>query len=273
MKQHFYQDSGLFLLILLSFSIELIYFIVNKKKTLYNGKDTKSNIGILAIYLITKPLSTILKYILFAFIGTFSFFKIEVNWWTCILTFFVADFLYYCEHVMYHKIPFLWTIHHTHHSSPWYNFSTAFRIHLLENFIRPIFYIPFLLLGFSAEWMIVSINLIFFYQFFLHTRLVNKLGWFEGKIFSTPSSHRVHHGSNKEYIDKNYGGVFVFFDRIFNTYEPEVAKVKFGVTTGFYGFSPFKILFKPLKDYFKGQLHREKKNIEIKNRREDLFQK
>jgi len=158
----------------------------------------------------------------------------------------------------------MWTMHHTHHSSPWMNLTTAVRLNWLGSFVSPIFFVPFVLIGFSAEILILSLAIGLFYQFFLHTEAVGKLGFLEGWLLNTPSAHRVHHGSNKQYIDKNYGGMLIMFDRIFGTYEPEVEKVKYGVTSGNVGHNPFVINFLPLLQYFRGEWKREKKIIEEK---------
>ena len=95
-------------------------------------------------------------------------------------------------------------------------------------------------------------------QFFLHTEVIGKLGWFEGKFLNTPSANRVHHGSNPEYIDKNYAGVLIIWDKLFGTYEPEIEKIRFGVTTGFISHNPFVIQFLPLLRYMQGNFKREK---------------
>ena len=96
------------------------------------------------------------------------------------------------------------------------------------------------------------------HQFFLHTETVPRLGWLEGKLLNTPSAHRVHHGSNSAYIDKNYGGAFIIWDRLFGTYQDEIEPVKYGVTTGFVGHNPFTIQLGPLWKYLSGTWKREK---------------
>lgn len=96
------------------------------------------------------------------------------------------------------------------------------------------------------------------FQFFLHTESVGKLGRLEGKLFNTPSAHRVHHGSNPEYIDKNYAAVFIVWDRLFGTYQPEHAPVRYGVTSGFMGHNPIKAQFSPLVRFLRGSLRTER---------------
>ena len=97
-----------------------------------------------------------------------------------------------------------------------------------------------------------------FYQFFLHTEAVGPLGWFEGKFLNTPSAHRVHHGSNSLYIDRNYAGALILWDRLFGTYQAEVEPVRYGVTTGFVGHNPLVIQLAPLWKLLRGDWKREK---------------
>ena len=166
--------------------------------------------------------------------------------WAFLLTFVVADLAYYRYHRFSHEIPILWTMHHTHHSGMWMNLTAAVRLNWVANFVAPLFFAPLVLVGFSGEWLTASLALGLFCQFFLHTEAVGRLGWFEGKLLNTPSAHRVDHGSNRQYIDKNYAGAFIVWDRLFGTYEPEVEKVRCGVTSGFVGYNPFRIQLGPL---------------------------
>ena len=115
-----------------------------------------------------------------------------------------------------------------------------------------------IILGFSPDWVPASLTLGLFYQFFLHTQAVPRLGWFEGKLLNTPASHRVNHGTNAQYIDKNYAGSLIIWDRMFGTYEPEIEKVTYGVTNGFVGHNRFIIQLAPLWKYLWGEWKREK---------------
>ena len=138
------------------------------------------------------------------------------------------------------------------------NLTTAVRLNWVANFFAPAFFLPLVLIGFSAEWVAISLALGLFYQLFLHTEAIPRLGWFEGKFFNTPAAHRVHHGSNSIYIDKNYGGALIVWDRIFRTYQPETEKVNYGVTTGSVGYNPFVIQLAPLFNFLRGRLKRER---------------
>ncbi len=230
-----------------------------KKKGVYNTKESLSNLGILIGNNLLKPLSLAWKLLVFNALLSYQILDIPTNVLTVLLTFIVTEFAYYWYHRLSHEIPVLWTLHHTHHSSPWMNFTTALRLNWLGNFVSPLFFLPFILIGFSPEIFVGSLAVGLFYQFFLHTEAIGRLGFFEGWLLNTPSAHRVHHGSNEKYIDKNFGGMLIIFDRLFGTYEPEVEQVKYGVTTGFIGHNPIKVNFLPLVDYLRGNFNREKK--------------
>ena len=142
------------------------------------------------------------------------------HWWTWVLLFFADDLAYYWFHRLHHEVRVLWASHVVHHSSVFYNFSTALRQSWTPMTSLP-FWLPLALLG-IPPWMIFlqqSISLL--YQFFLHTERVSVLPRPIEWIFNTPSHHRVHHGSNAEYLDRNYGGILIVWDRLFGSFEPE----------------------------------------------------
>lgn len=155
-----------------------------------------------------------------------------------IFSFVLYDFLYYWYHRFSHQINFLWASHVVHHQSEEYNLTTALR-QTSSSVMVWIFYIPSFLIGIPAEVFFVSGALNLVYQFWVHTQLVGKLGWFE-QLFVTPSHHRVHHGQNQLYIDKNHGGVFILWDRLFGTFQQELEseKVIYGVRRPVGSFNP-----------------------------------
>lgn len=162
------------------------------------------------------------------------------DWWTWVILFFADDFLYYCYHRSHHEVRILWASHVVHHSSERYNFSTALRQPWTPFTALP-FWVPLAMIG-MPPWMIMlqlSINLA--YQFFLHTERIDKLPrWFEW-VFNTPSHHRVHHGSQQSYLDRNYGGILIVWDRLFRTFEPERERVVYGLTKNLGTFRPVKV--------------------------------
>jgi sterol desaturase/sphingolipid hydroxylase (fatty acid hydroxylase superfamily) len=159
---------------------------------------------------------------------------------TWIVLFVADDFAYYWYHRTHHTIRVFWASHVVHHSSQHYNLSTALR-QPWTPFSSMLFWLPLAFLGF-APWMIVlqqSINLL--YQFFLHTECIGKLWRPIEFVLNTPSHHRVHHGSNNEYLDKNYGGILILWDRLFGTFEPEGERVVYGLTKNIDTFNPVRV--------------------------------
>jgi sterol desaturase/sphingolipid hydroxylase (fatty acid hydroxylase superfamily) len=136
----------------------------------------------------------------------------------------------------------------------WMNFTTAYRINWFSALVSPAFFIPAALLGFPPIFIVLAFQINLLYQFFLHTEAVGKIPLLEG-IIDTPSAHRVHHGSNPVYIDKNFGGILMIWDRIFGTYQPETEPVKYGITSGFAGHNPFKLIFQGFIDLAKGSMN------------------
>lgn len=147
-----------------------------------------------------------------------------------ILLVVLQDLGYYWFHRAAHRINFLWGGHIVHHSSEEYNLAVAIRQSSIQQFTSWPIYLPIALLGYPASWFVTVASLNLVYQFWIHTLQINKMPiWFES-VFNTPSHHRVHHGTNKQYIDKNYAGMFIIWDRIFHSFEPEVEEVKYGIT-------------------------------------------
>ncbi len=151
------------------------------------------------------------------------------------------DFCYYWFHRLHHEVRFLWAAHVNHHSSRHFNLSTALR-QSWTTFASPLFYLPLPLLGFDPLLVVTvhSVNLL--WQFWIHTELIGRLGPLEA-ILNTPSHHRVHHGRNVQYLDRNHGGMLIVWDRLFGTFEPEREPVDYGLTKNLESFSPWQIAF------------------------------
>lgn len=153
----------------------------------------------------------------------------EISAVNVFILFLAQDFLYYWFHRAHHRIRWMWSSHVVHHSSERLNFSTAMR----QSLTYPLslmwaFWIPLALIGFTPDLVILIVGLNLAFQFFVHTQVVNKLGVLEW-ILNTPSHHRAHHARNSQYIDKNYAGVLIIWDRLFGTFEPEVAAPDYGI--------------------------------------------
>lgn len=159
---------------------------------------------------------------------------------TWIALFVADDFVYYWYHRTHHTIRVFWASHVVHHSSQYYNLSTALRQPWTPFTSLP-FWLPLAFLGF-APWMIVlqqAVSLV--YQFFIHTERVGKLWRPAEFIMNTPSHHRVHHGSNSAYLDTNYGGILIVWDRLFGTFTPEGERPVYGLTKNIDTFNPVRV--------------------------------
>ncbi|MFF7751015.1 sterol desaturase family protein [Streptomyces sp. NPDC007971] len=161
---------------------------------------------------------------------------------TWVLLLFADDLAYYAFHRAHHRVRVLWASHVVHHSSLRFNLSTALRQSWTPMTGLP-FWLPLALLG-IPPWMILlqqSFSLV--YQFFLHTERVDRLWRPVEWVFNTPSHHRVHHGSNRAYLDRNYGGILIVWDRIFGTFEPEGEQVRYGLTKNIGTYNPVRVAF------------------------------
>ena len=169
-------------------------------------------------------------------------FEIGTGAWAWVALFFAEDLVYYAFHRCSHEVRFLWAAHENHHSSQRYNLSTALR----QSWTTPLTTVPFYvwlpLLGFHPLMVQTQVAVSLLYQFWIHTELVGRLGPLE-RVVNTPSHHRVHHGANVEYLDRNHGGILILWDRLVGTFEPERAPVRYGLTKNIATFDPFRIAF------------------------------
>jgi len=167
------------------------------------------------------------------------------TWWAFALLFIGAELCYYFYHRCTHRIRWFWATHAVHHSPIQLTLATAVRLGWTGKITgTALFFSPLVWLGFSPLTVALAVSTNLLYQFWLHTTWIPKLGAFE-KIFNTPSNHRVHHGSNPEYLDCNYGGILIIFDRMFDTYVEERADVppRYGLTTPLLTRNPIRIAF------------------------------
>ena len=171
------------------------------------------------------------------------------DWWTWPLVFLGWDFLYYWYHRLAHRVRLFWSEHVNHHSSEYFNFGTALRQSTLAPLYAFAYYLPLAWLGFHplAIAIVGAFNLL--YQFWIHTETIGRLGWFE-RWFNTPSHHRVHHGSNDIYIDKNFAGTLIVFDKWFGTFQEERVDepVKYGLVNDIKTFFLPTVIFHELQN-------------------------
>lgn len=187
---------------------------------------------------------------LYSVIYSYAFFRPEVSVWLWIAGFFSCDLVLYIFHFLGHKTRIFWAAHVTHHSSLHYNLSVGLRVNFIHTFYRFLFWAPLCLVG-IPPWMILffeSVTTI--WNVLIHTERIKKLGMLD-LVFNTPSNHRVHHASNPEYLDRNFGGILIIYDRLFGTYTPERSKPVYGMTHNIYTHNPLTILLHEYVDLFK----------------------
>jgi sterol desaturase/sphingolipid hydroxylase (fatty acid hydroxylase superfamily) len=172
--------------------------------------------------------------------------QIPTNAWSATVAVLLVDFLYYWDHRSAHRFRPYWAIAHSvHHSSTQYDQTIGLRISFVDGFISPWFYVPAVLIGFDPLLVLAALGLILGYQQWIHTETVGKLRWFDGWL-NTPANHRVHHGVQAQYIDKNFGAVLIIWDRMFATYEPEVEPVRYGLSKPIGSSHPWQVHTKEL---------------------------
>ena len=213
----------------------------------YETKDTFASLSMGIINVVIAAGAKFLSIPFFALLYEYRVFDIveATGPWAWVLLLVIEDHSYYWFHRMHHEVRLLWACHVNHHSSRYYNLSTALRQAVLTPLTGPWFWAPLPLIGFPP-WMILTAQAwSLLYQFWLHTESIDKLGPLEW-VLNTPSHHRVHHGKNVEYLDKNHGGIFILWDRLFGTFAPEKNKVVYGLTTDITTYNPLRIGFHEL---------------------------
>lgn len=243
MSHHLLQYTYPILLVLILLEAILIQ---HGRKSTFSWRESLTSLAIAIGHRITKTLFGMVSIAAFFFIWRHRLLTIPLDkGWTILFLFLGIEFCYYWYHRAAHEIRWLWATHAVHHSAQYLNLSAAYRLGwtgwLSGNFL---FFTPLCGLGFHPLAVAAGLELSLMYQFWIHTELVPKLGWLE-EVFNTPSHHRVHHASNPEYIDRNYGGVLIIFDRLFGTYTPEQPAPRpiYGLTHPVRSYNPAIIAF------------------------------
>ena len=226
-------------------AIELGYDLI-AKKGIYRSGDAFSNIGCGIFEQVTGIFAKVLTVGLFTIVfENFRIMTIPVNWWTSVILFIGVDFFYYWAHRKSHEINLFWIGHVIHHQSEDYNLSVALRQGALQKFFTAPFYLPLALLGFDPYAFLFASAFNTLYQFWIHTESIGKLGWFEW-VFNTPSHHRVHHGRDPKYIDRNHAGTLIIWDRMFGTFQEEQERPHYGITKPTNTWNPVKAHIIPI---------------------------
>jgi sterol desaturase/sphingolipid hydroxylase (fatty acid hydroxylase superfamily) len=239
-------------ILLIAMPAFLVLVLFEKWYGWYKGKDTVRNMDMISS--LSSGVTNVTKDVLGLAIAVISYdwlvnrvalTHIDTAWYTYLIVFIVLDFAGYTVHALDHKINFFWNSHIVHHSSEEFNLACALR-QSVSVFVRlfVILLIPAALLGIDPKVIAILAPLHLFAQFWYHTQHIGRMGFLE-KIIVTPSHHRVHHALNKEYIDKNYGQIFIIWDKVFGTFQEELPDVKpvYGITRPVRTWNPIKINF------------------------------
>lgn len=232
------------------------WFSYRENKHLYSWKDTCSSlalgIGNVVIGFGTKALI----FWFFTILYDLRIFDLNIkSWWYWLLLFLADDISYYWFHRVSHHVNWFWASHVVHHSSKKYNLASALRQTWTGNATGSFLFWAWLpLLGFEPVWILFMLQISLIYQFWIHTEIITKLPWLIEFFFNTPSHHRVHHGSDLKYLDKNHGGMLIIWDRIFGSFQTEEEKPTYGLSRNIDSHNPVTLAFCTWKDLFKSAI-------------------
>jgi alkylglycerol monooxygenase len=259
--ERIHQFGVTILVMMLLVALEYVISLRSKKRP-FRFNESFTNVACGIIERVAFLLFALLYYQMFTFLYEhYRLFTIPVHGLSLLILFLLVDLLWYIYHRSGHRINILWAAHITHHQSKDFNLTVSFRVSSLQLLIRMFFWALLPLMGFDPTATIMMIGINAGYQFFIHTHIINKLGFFE-KIWVTPSHHRVHHGKNDKYIDKNYGGILIIWDKLFGTFEEENEEVIFGITDDIQSHSPIAAYF----HFFKTLIHTSHKKKGVREK-------
>ena len=239
-------DEAFFVIGLVIFGIEILKGLFSRSLSGRSVLDMIASVSTQVPYLLVEVLILTFAYAGYVLISeSFVPWQFDINVWTVALAVLAADFVYYWEHRIAHEVRVLWTQHAVHHSSRFMNMTVGIRFGPFEGIASAIFHLPLVLIGFPAELVFFGIIVVLAYQTWIHTELIGRLGFLEGLI-NTPSNHRVHHGCDEKYLDKNYGGILIVWDRLFGTYQAEEETPRYGLKRDFHSVNPFVVWFSEL---------------------------
>jgi sterol desaturase/sphingolipid hydroxylase (fatty acid hydroxylase superfamily) len=241
---------------LILLSIEA-WFSYREQKHFFETKDTWSSLAMGIGNVLTGFITKALIFALFTFLYEWRIFTLNAGtWWYWLLLLLADDFSYYWFHRTAHNVNWFWASHVVHHSSKYYNLAAALRQTWTGNATGSfIFWAWMPLLGFHPIWILFMQQVSLIYQFWIHTETVHHCPRVVEFLFNTPSHHRVHHGSDLKYLDKNHAGILIIWDRLFGSFQREEERPVYGLTRNIESYNPFVIAFKTWGELFKKAIH------------------
>lgn len=243
----YYAIPGFVLLL----SIEA-WFSYRENRHLYETKDTWASLGLGIGNVLVGFVTKALIFGLFTLLYKYRVFTLDDSkWWFWVLLFFADDFSYYWFHRTAHNVNWFWASHVVHHSSEHYNLAAALRQTWTGNLTGSFLFWAWMpLMGFHPIWILFMQQISLIYQFWIHTETVQKLPKPLEFLLNTPSHHRVHHGSDVKYLDRNHAGILIIWDRMFGTFQPEEERPTYGLTKNIQSFNPVVVALKTWKELF-----------------------
>lgn len=198
----------------------------------YDRRDAAASLSMGVVSIVTMTLWKSLALAVYAVLFTWvAPWRLPVDaWWTWAIAILGVDFLFYWAHRVAHRVRLVWATHQAHHSSEYFNFATALR-QKWNNSAEIVAWLPLPLLGVPPALVFLGFSVSLVYQFFVHTERIDRLWGPVELVLNTPSHHRVHHGSDPEYLDRNYGGILIVWDRLFGSFQAELHRPTYGLTT------------------------------------------
>lgn len=229
------------------------WFSYRENRHLYETKDTWASLGLGIGNVLVGFVTKAMIFGLFVFLYQFRLFNLnDLKWWYWVLIFLADDFSYYWFHRTAHSVNWFWASHVVHHSSQHYNLAAALRQTWTGNLTGSFLFWAWMpLAGFHPVWILFMQQISLIYQFWIHTETVNKLPTPLEFILNTPSHHRVHHGRDVKYLDRNHGGILIIWDRIFGTFQPEEERPTYGLTRNIQSFNPVVVALKTWSELFR----------------------
>jgi sterol desaturase/sphingolipid hydroxylase (fatty acid hydroxylase superfamily) len=214
------------------FFFVIIEYVVSRYQGRHHVYNKKETIGSTLVGIGNVAIGVALKTIMFSvFVVAYNLvpWRMEFSWWTFLPCYIIFDLCSYWAHSISHRMRFLWATHVAHHSGEHFNLTISFRLSWVQ-YVKIFFFLPVAMLGFHPVIIFLTNQIAILFQFWVHTEYIGKLHPWVEYLLATPSNHRVHHGSQEKYINKNYGATFIIWDRIFGTYQEEEEQVIYGIT-------------------------------------------